>query len=169
MLKYGRINADGIVENIIIAEPEFISSLPDETTKAWLAVDDAVAIGSLHTEERGFIPPSKIETTKQLIALDTDTRDQIAEGFEFAGEKFSYSIPAQLNWIALGVALLGKMIKYPRLVTTIDDKEHELKTPEDVMSFLNAAFDTKDAIIRANAKTKAEIVGSQTTPDRRSP
>lgn len=76
--------------------------------------------------------------TARIAAVDLRTQELIAEGFAFAGKRFSMSEAAQRNWIALSSGLANGMLPFPMAVSTVDEHSHVLAAANDLKAFLGA-------------------------------
>jgi hypothetical protein len=74
--------------------------------------------------------------------IDARTRDLINQGFQFGGNQFSLSDTAQRNWMAIRSAVEVGDLDLPIKVSTIDDLEHEIRTPDELQSFFLTGIGT---------------------------
>lgn len=72
---------------------------------------------------------------QRIIDIDAKTRELIAEGFAFDGQKFSLSTQAQMNWITL--VSCASHFAWPMNVTTLANTTYKLQA-ENLAGFFTA-------------------------------
>lgn len=87
---------------------------------------------------RDRLPSTK---NRKFDAIDTRTKELIAEGFEYASKRFSLSIAAQTTYTALYSIRRERKLVYPLTVNTFDDRNtHALRDDTEVADFYLAGI-----------------------------
>lgn len=88
-------------------------------------------------QEQFNLPLAKEE---QFKIIDNNTDSLIDQGFDYNGQTFSLSIPAQTTLFGLYVVRDEKVLQYPIRINTIDDSDYlELNNSDEVKNFYLAA------------------------------
>jgi len=126
------------------------------------------------------IPDLDAYKARKFQLIDDKTQELIACGFEFDGNRFSMSQPAQLTWNMLRTSLstgVLSSIDFPRYLSTADNQTYILRTISDANSFfaayantvnhhLNAGRDLKSQINNATSKSEIDsIIDSRSESD----
>lgn len=164
-------NADPSIEEIQNKAPDVttkISNAPNEL-KPLRVNDPHPDATEYHRKTSGdgtninhytAIPDLDAYKARRFQLIDDRTQELIAYGFEFDGNRFSMSQPAQLTWNMLRTSLSTGVLSstdFPRYLSTADNQTYILSNISDANGFFAAYANTVNHHLNAGRDLKSQI------------
>lgn len=119
--------------------------------------DDKPAIDIIVAAHSG---PDSLEYYKRIKhkAIDDRTDELISRGFDYAGKKFSLSLPAQIRLLGTNQARNDPNLTYPIRWNTINDNDYyKIINPEDLHLFYMKCLTTYRAHVDGGTSLKDQV------------
>lgn len=97
---------------------------------------------------------------RRLRAVDQKTQELIDAGFSFAGQTFSLSSDAQINWTNMFIA--KTLLSFPLEISTRDSGTHTIADGDVVTNFYATGIAAVNAHLDSGRSIKQQLIQAQT-------